>query len=57
METKQRILDYLVNLQLDEKEIMIISAMIELLRAEVELDITRAAHQMVEETINKHFTI
>ena len=57
METKQRLLNYLINLQLEEKQIMIISAMIELYRAEVELDITRAAHQMVEETINKHFTI
>lgn len=57
METKQRLLDYLVDLKLEEKEIMIISAMIELFRAEVELDITRAAHKMVEETINKHFTI
>lgn len=57
METKQRLLDYLVDLKLEEKEIMIISAMIELFRAEVELDITRAAHKMVEETINKHLSI
>jgi hypothetical protein len=57
METKQRILDYLADIKLDEKEIMIISAMIELLKAEIELEITRAAHRMVEESINKHFII
>ena len=57
METKQRILDYLADIKLYEKEIMIISAMIELLKAEIELEITRAAHRMVEESINKHFII